>query len=527
MVVAFALALLACAGPDDPGSATASVTVPAGLDGIGAVGLRRLSRDELDRALLDLVGDDTRPATTHLPEDVVDPFDNDVAWQDPSGVLVQGLEAMANATAARLVADPDRRSAVVGCEPAGPEDAACLEQVVRTLSRRALRRPPEEVLVAELVALGTAFAQDSGDFYEGVDVVLRVLLQHPAFVYRPERGTPTDQADVVRLDDWEVATRLAFFLWGSSPDDALLDLAEAEQLSTSAQVAAAAERLLADPRARERVDRFHAMWLGWYKLPHSQELTDALRTETRLFLDHHLFDAPVPWLDLFTASGTFLDPWLAEHYGLPAPPGEGWAWVDYPADSERTGLLSHGAFLSVGAKFDDTSPTQRGKLIRTRLFCQAVAPPPPDVNVDEPPVSEDSDCKWDRYEAHRAVGSCASCHEALDPVGFGLERFDREGRHRTHDDGLPDCHITGEGTLDGQSFEGPGGLAGLLVDGAVLDACLVTQVYTFAMGHDPTDLDMPYVTRLAEAFRAQDHDFQGLLLALVEDEAFLYRREEP
>src|SRR5690606_21309232 len=122
------------------------------------------------------------------------------------------------------------------------------------------------------------------------------------------------------------------------------------------------------------------------------------------------------WLDLFRASGSFMNDMLAEHYGLPAPSSSTPQWVEY-GSTTRQGILSHGSFLSVAGKFGDTSPTQRGKLIRKRLLCQEIPPPPPDVNVDEPPQSPDSPCKWDRYEMHRQSGSCNACHTLIDPVG--------------------------------------------------------------------------------------------------------------
>jgi hypothetical protein len=148
--------------------------------------------------------------------------------------------------------------------------------------------------------------------------------------------------------------------------------------------------------------------------------------------------------------------------------------------------LSTGSFLSVNAKFGDTSPTLRGKLVRERLLCEDIPPPPPTVNVDEPPTGDgDSVCKVDRYAVHDAPSGCAACHAKMDPIGFGLEAFDREGRFREHDEGEPDCPISGEGDLDGVAFVGPAGLADLLVEGPDLSACAVEQVVRFAMGSRP------------------------------------------
>ncbi len=501
------------------------VDTPPEAGGVGMVGMRRLSRAELDATLEDLLGDDTRPSAQWLPEDVIDPFDNDYTHQPVSTILVESIESMAGDVARRLVADPTRRATVVGCEPSGAADATCMESFVTTLGRRALRRPLRAEEIESWTGLGLDFAQQGGDFYEGVDVVVRVLLQHPNFIYRVELGQATEEVGVFRLDDYEVATRLAYFIWGSTPSDTLLDAARDGALRTTDEVVAAASWMLDDPRARRRIDRFHAMWLGYYTLPHSPELTDAMRQETRALLDDVIFDDPRSYLDVFQAQGSFVDDTLAALYGLPTPGSDQPVWVDY-GNSGRQGLLSHGSFLSVAAKFGDTSPTQRGKLIRTRLLCQIVPPPPPTVDVDNPPTSTESDCKWDRYAAHRQNGSCAGCHELVDPVGFGLEQFDHMGRFRTVEAEHPECEIAAEGSIDGQPFVGPAGLSDYVIDNELLDACVAQQVYRLAMGHEVGEHDMRYVDDLEQGFREGGHRFDALVMSLVGDEAFGFRRED-
>lgn len=516
--------------PDTPTDPTAAEVPEDG--GIGEISARRLSRDELDNVLFDIVGDDRRVSATFLPPDVIDPFDNQISNQEPTPVVVSGLEALANDVATTLLADPARRDAVLGCVPVSDTDEACFATFVSSFGRLALRRSLTADEVDRFVAAGVAFATDTGDFYEGVDVLLRAILQHPEFVYRIERGAPTDEAGVFRLNGNEVATRLSFLIWGSSPDAALLDLAESGGLETPDQLRSAATTLLADPRARTRVDRFHAMWLGYWSLPHPEALTNALRAETRALVEDVVFDRQAPWLELFTADGTFVDDTLATHYGLPLPgsatgssPAGGPTWVSY-AGTTRMGLLSQGAFLSVNAKFGDTSPTLRGKLIRERLLCQDIPPPPPTVNVDEAPEGDDpGDCKVDRYEEHRAVGACHSCHQLMDPMGFGLENYDREGRFRTHDDGDASCTISGDGEIDGVAFNGPKGLAEQLVAGSDLPACAVLQIVRFATGHEVGAFDLPLVDRLTAGWEADGYLLDALILGLVGDDTFLYRRE--
>lgn len=512
-------------GDDDDDDDDGDAATTPNDDRVGAVGMRRLSRRELDDTLRDLVGETERLATQYLPEDVLDPFDNDYSTQRVSAILIEGLERLASDVSLRLMADTARRDEVVGCTPTGTSDTDCMGTFIDRFGRRALRRPITADERDRWLVLGQNYAGLRDDFYEGIDVLVRMFLQHPHFVYRIERGEPTDEDGVFRLDDYEVATRLSYFLWGTMPDDSLDALADAGQLSQADHVRSAAQRLLDDPRARARVEAFHAMWLGFISLPHDPELTSALRLETRELLDQQLFEARDSWLDLFRATGTYANDYLAQHYGLTPPGTDAFVWVEY-GPSGRQGLLSHGSFLSLGAKFEDTSPTLRGLAIRTRLLCQSVPPPPPDVDTDNPPGADDPDaCKEDRYAEHGANGACHSCHSLIDPIGFGLENYDRAGRYREHDLGAPECTISGEGAVGDDTFVGPSGLADLLVDGTALDACVVRQLYRFAMGHDVDDDDQAYVDDLVERFRERDHQFDALILDLVADPAFLFRRE--
>jgi hypothetical protein len=497
---------------------------------VGPSGARRLSRNEYDNTLRDLLRDESRSGFVKLPEDVLDPFDNDFTTQQPSGILVESAETLAFEAAARLMADTAKRDQVIGCTPSGASDQDCLRSFVVSFGRRALRRPLTSDEVDTYLSF-SALSVEANDFYVGAGMVIAALLQDPEFLYRIERGEPVQgRKGLYRLNDYEVGTRLAYFIWGSTPDDELLDLADRKSLRTPEQVRAAAERMLADPRARGRIDRFHAMWLGYYKLPHSPELTTSMRTETQKLIERVVFDEGRPWSDLFTSTETYVDAQLAELYGMPAPAG-GAGWQPFSGPGNRAGLLSTGAFLSVAGKFGDTSPTQRGKLIRERLMCQVVPPPPPNVNVDEPPASTTtSTCKIDRYEQHRSDGSCKGCHDQMDPVGFGLENFDQTGRWRATDNDDATCTISGNGQLygiadDPVTFQGPAQLGSILIDSGVLEACLVTQLYRFAVGHREQRDDAEVIDALATSF-TQSRKLDELLLDLVSAQAFGYRQEE-
>lgn len=487
---------------------------------------RRLSQAEIDNSLRDILGDTTRPAQQFLLEDEFAPYDNDYTLQQASRALIDSVEALAEDVATRTLADPARRARVVPCTTTGAGDAACFRQVISSMGRRLLRRPLTDAEIDRYAKL-QAFAVEPGvgaGFDTAVELLLRSLLQDPEFLYRVESGTPLGQTGVYRLDDYAIAARLSYLLWGTTPDDALLDRAAQGGLSSAAERRQVAEAMLQDPRAREQVHRFHAQWLGYRAIPHDASLVAEFNQETTKLLDRVVFEEKRNYLDVFLSSETHLTSRLATHYGLPAPPG-GAGWVQYGA-SGRAGILSHGSVLAAFSKFSDTSPTQRGIFVRARLLCEKISPPPANVDVDQPPGDADQVCKFDRYAEHRAIPSCAVCHDKMDSIGFGLENYDVAGRFREHDDGLPQCSIAGEGSVAGLgAFEGPAELARMIVDSKQLEACVVRQLYSFAVGRELETDEQEAVGALLEWFRSKDFAFDQLLLAYVESPAFVLRKE--
>jgi hypothetical protein len=495
-------------------------------NGFGPTGLHRLSRIEYDNTMADLLGDTTRSGFASLPEDVNDPFDNDFSTQIVSGTLIASAETLATAAAARLLADTGRRNALVGCTPTGPGDQACLTSFVRNFGRRALRRPLAEEDVATFAGL-SAFAVEANDFWVGVDLVLRAILQDPRFLYRVEVGTPVPgKTGLYQLDDYEIGTRLSYFLWGSTPPDRLLDMAASGALATVDGRRAAAADLLGDPRGQSRVKQFHAFWLAYDQLPLAANMATPMRAETDALVARVVFERRGDYFDLFRSTETFITDSLAAHYGLPAPGSTTGAWVPY-GSSPRRGILSHGSILAAGAKFDDTSPTLRGVFVRNRLFCQTVPPPPPTVAVDEPPPVTSSPCKVDRYAEHRS-GGCAGCHNQTDPIGFGLENYDRTGAYRMSDKDNPQCAISGDGEVVGVGkFNGPAELAELVIASGGLEGCVVKQLFRMALGRRESDADTQTLTRLTDGFKTGGRAFDQLLIDVVADPAFVHRQIEP
>lgn len=491
--------------------------------------VRRLSRSELDSTLLDLLGDADAPASQFLPEDQFSPYDNDYTLQLASAALVDSLARLAQDVAQRIVSDPAQRDALMPCTPADDADAECFTQLVSTLLERAYRRPVTQEEVDRYLVLLDYASEDNAavdnDFYTAVQLFLESILQDPEFLYRIEVGTETGTPGLTTLSEYEIASRLSYLFWGTMPDAALFDDAAAGRLTAADTRREAIARLLQSDRSKAQLRRFHSMWLGYRALPHDAALVGAFSRETGALIDRVVWDEPQDYLNLFTLGETFIDQTLADHYGLPAPATE--SWVNY-GDSGRAGILSHGAVLSAFGKFADTSPTQRGIFVRTRLMCDVIPPPPANVNSDQPPGSMDAVCKSQRYEQHRSNSSCASCHGLLDPIGLGLENYDLAGRYRDHDDDNVDCAIDGQGEVTPYgSFSGPAELAQLLIDNGEIDDCVVRQWLSFAVGRPLRGEEDVLSDALLASFRASDHSLQSLLAEYAASPAFTLRFEEP
>lgn len=502
---------------------------PAGgphlLSSVG--GLRLLSRTEYDNTLQDLLGDRTRAGSTRLPEPVITPdiaFDNDIGTQQVTAQLISATESLAQEAASRALKDPDARKALVPCTPTDPQDAACLRTVITTFGRRAFRRPLTEDDIKGYLEM-QRFGLEQRDFYVVVELVVRAMLQDPEFLYRVELGTPIPGKKLYKLNGYEMASRLSYFLRGTTPDETLLGRAAANKLSTPDEVRDATNAMMSDARIREQVQRFHAQWLSYDEIPHPATLATAMRAETRALIDRVIFTQPSSYLDLFVSKETFVGEVLAKHYGLPIPSGGKAAWVPY-GNAARLGILSHGAVLSATTKAGDTSPVLRGRFISTRLMCRPIPPPPPNVDADTAPKG-DSACKKDKLRVHAESPACAGCHAQMDPIGFGLENYDREGKFRTREAGAPACAITGEGTLPNVGvFKGADGLARELTTSGRIEDCVARELYRFATGRQESDDELTDLRVIIEKFRSKKSTFRDLLLDLVSSNAFGYRHDD-
>jgi hypothetical protein len=521
---------------DDDGSDSDSAGAPPetpdeALDVPPTTAIPRLSRREIDATIEDVFGI-AGAAERFLPEDprtYVNPdngatdeaFDTLSASKDPGTVFVEGLESMAVDVARELSLDRARVAAIAGCEPEGAYDPACLRSLIANLGLRLWRRPLTDTEIDTLSSAATELGEEGGHAI-AVRMVTASLLQSPEFVYKAEIGQDVGDG-LRRLDSYELVTRLSFAMWGRAPSPELLEAAASSDIDddTLMTLAVAAAD---DPRADAQMRTFHQLWLRYDELLVTDpDLAADMLTESEALVDRVLGGGD-RWATLFTSPETYVTPSLAEHYGLASVPTQA-DWVAY-GDDGRAGLLAHGSFLSLSStQGSETLPSRRGSMLAQRILCLSIPPPPPDVDVDDGVEVEEGQCKEDAYAAHRDSGSgCASCHIAIDPLGFGFERYDGLGRYREAEADKPECVIAGQGEVNGEAFSGPRQFAALVDEHGLAAACGVEKLGRFASRSGQPHNDL--ADRLVIAFEASQQDFRALMVALVTDPAFRYRRED-
>jgi mono/diheme cytochrome c family protein len=436
------------------------------------------------------------------------------------------------------VSETPSRRRIFLCRPAGPEDEpACASKIISAITRRAFRR---DVTAAEIQPFLAAYsaARRKRSFDASIAAALRDVLLAPDFLFRLEfdpPGAPPGSAQ--RVSGWELASRMSFFLWGSIPDDELLDAARSGKLRNQEALDRQVRRMLADPRAAAMADNFAEQWLSLRGLadvkPDPQVYPDFdsalaadFQQETHLFV-RSVMRENRSVLDLIGADYTYLNERLARLYGIPGVIGPGFRRVSLAANPERGGLLGQGGILLLTSHTTKTSPILRGKWILDNLLNSPPPPPPPGV----PPLEEGAAngqklTTRQQIERHRKNAVCASCHARMDPLGFALENFDVIGRWRTRDDG---GEIDPAGKLPGgASFSGPQGLKRLLLSrpDEFADAT-VTRLLTYALGRELDARDRPAVRQILRETEAGRYRFQDLIAAVVNSAPFQMRQTPP
>jgi hypothetical protein len=496
--------------------------------------LRRLTVSEYASTVHDLLGE------VRIPDGLEgDSFDQGFSTVGAAKVsigatAVEKFDAAALDLAHQVFSDPARRSALVGCTPSAT-DSACVTTFLGAFGRRAFRRPLAADEMDRYVTVSSkATTAFGGDPWRGLEYAIATVLESPYFLYRTEVGEPDPtHAGRRRYTSHEMAGRLSYFLWGTTPDDALLDSADRGELTTKEGVQAATARLLASPRAEAGLMRFFGEHFSLGQLDRLAKdqnvyptfkdgLGVAMHGEIERMLKS-VVQGDGDFRSLFDMPKTWVNRELATLYGLPAPNGADFVEVTLPANGPRVGLLTTAGVLALNARNGRSAPTLRGKFITGRLLCWEPGDPPP--NANETMVNDPSSAAggWktmrQRLAAHRANPACASCHDTLDPPGLALESFDGIGAYRETDHGET---LDLSGSLGAASFTGARGLAAALRQDARIPECFARQVYRFASGHRETRGEEPIITQLTSRSLEQGLRLRALVLEIVKSDGFRF-----
>ena len=515
----------------------------------GKVTIRRLNRAEYANTIRDLLGVEFNAAADFPSDDVGYGFDNigDVLTLPPL-LMEKYLNATEQLAAKAIAADKrESKHRILVAEPGAklsPEAAA--EQILRRLATRAYRRPVSDKELARLVQLAaTVWKENQGGglkttlpesdrFQAGMQLALQAILVSPHFLFRVELDPEAKPGQHVRtLNEYEMASRLSYFLWSSMPDDELFDLAARGKLRE--ELDRQVRRMLGERKSKALVENFAGQWLQLRNLDlaspdksqfpnFDQDLRRAMRTEAEM-----VFEAVVredrSVLELLDADYTFVNARLARHYGLEGVAGDEFRRVSLrgPQASARGGVLTQAAMLTVTSNPGRTSPVKRGKWILQNIL----GTPPPDPPANVPMLDDGSQAVAagtlrQRMEQHRKDPNCAVCHKEMDALGFALENFDAVGAWRTKDGKFP---VDAAAQLpDGRSLNGPRELKAVLRGNSEQFAhCLAEKLLTYALGRGIEPYDHRAVDAIVNAAKTGDYKFSTFILGIVHSEPFQKR----
>jgi hypothetical protein len=424
------------------------------------------------------------------------------------------------------------RTLLYVCDPKVAGDAPCAKQIAENLARRAFRRPATAADLARLLPFYDA-GRKEGDFDRGIERLVAAVLVSPDFLYRAIRPAQSKTGAAYALTDYELATRLSFFLWNTGPDDELFTLAASGELSRPAVMRAQVTRMLADPKASSLVTNFAMKWLGLDGLdgikPDEQIYTnfnDALRqdlvTEAQAFILNVLLENR-PIAELLTSERTYLNDRVARHYGIAGVNGAQFRWVTL-TDGNRMGLLGKGAVLMSTSYPDRTSPVLRGAWVLDKIIGTPPTPPPPGVESNlSQRAGETPRTVRARLEQHRENATCRQCHGVIDPMGLALENFDAVGQFRTVDRQAANAPIDASTVLpSGLAINGPVELRAYLAGNAAKFAQAFTEkLMMYAVNRELEFFDMPQVRAVVRGAAKDQYTLSSIVQGIVRSDAFL------
>lgn len=427
---------------------------------------------------------------------------------------------------------PDSHRRVIVRQPAPNETRKVAQESLTQFANKAFRRPVEKKEISRLLSF-VDMAQAAGDSFEkGMQLATQAILVSPHFLFRWELDTrPTSKESIRKLNDWELASRLSYFLWSSMPDDELRLLAKKGELSSPSVLEAQIRRMIVDPKSDALVENFAGQWLQIRNLnavtPDPEKFPDfndalrnAMKKETELFFAA-LIREDRSVLEFIDSDFTYLNERLAKHYRIDGVKGDKFQRVSLPKASGRGGILTQASILTITSNPTRTSPVLRGKWILEQILGTPPPPPPPDVEeLEETEEAAASSSLRERLEIHRAKSECATCHAKMDPLGFALENFDAIGAWRDVDGKFP---INPSGELPtGEEINGPEGLKTVLKSRETFIRSLAEKLLTFALGRGLEYYDKCAVDEICRELKSNDFRFSSLVSGVVNSKPFRF-----
>lgn len=494
--------------------------------------VRRLTRFEYNNTIRDLLGDDSRPGNDLPSEEIGNGFGNDANSMSVSSFLAEQFGKVAEGIADRVVNNQSQWQQLHSCVQSvqSSTEQSCADQIIDRLLPRAFRRSVTSTELQSYKDLQRALKQSGSNFKKSISGVIEAVLQSPDFLYRVEKGNQVDGR--LKLTNYEMASRLSYFFWGSMPDDTLLQAAANGQLTTPAQIKIQAERMLADQRSRNMIRYFFDAYLQISALSHLERdaveypsfnslVGSLMREETQTFLEHVIFEGPGDWASALTAPYTFMNETLAGFYGVGGIYGD--QFQEVPLDTtKRLGVLTHAGIMAGTTHSGHTNPVVRGAYVMKKLLCVNIPLPGNDLlDQIKPPDPSSGLTARERYSQHSQDPVCQTCHDKMDPVGLVFENFDPVGLYRTHENGV----------LIDTSGELPG--AGIQVNNAVelvtaiaedprTHQCFAYNWANFAYGKTIGASESCIKDTVTMNFSESGYDIRSLLINLTQTDAFLY-----
>ena len=536
-VAAGASLLVACVGltQQPPTVAAAASPAPAPEPAVsGALPtLRLISESQYINTIQDVFGSDIAIKVRFAS---VKRTDGLVAVGASGAVVTPGaLDPLDNGARgiAQQVVDPKHREFLIPCKPAAPDarDDACARRFLSRVGRLLYRRPMTEQELASKVDVAGQATSKMGDFYSGLAHTLSGMLVSPKFLYIQETVEPDSaKAGGWRLDGYSKASRLSLLLWDATPDDELLAAAAQGDLHQELGLRHQMERMLSSPLLERGVRAFFTDFLVLedfdnlakdpiiYPAFTLKVAQDAREQILRTVVDH-LVSQKGDYRDLFTTRRAMLSADLAAIYQVPVDVDPSvWTSYEFAPGDPRAGILTQVSFLAQYAHPGRSSPTRRGRGIRTVLLCQTVPDPPPNVDFSnfEDPEGEFSTAR-ERLTAHNTDPVCAGCHQITDPIGLGLENFDGAGQFRAMEKG---ALIDGSGVLDGVEYTDANGLGAAMREHPAVRSCIVNRLYAYGAGRTITSEEVAVMRYFETVLDNRGYSLNDMLRIIVSSKAF-------